>query len=157
MLHFVDVAHGHDLAHLADVNRLAEVLDVDAGPTAMRNACLGPFAGRRGFACHGLSPHCGSGVRSMTRTRRTTSVGQMLPRIRPPSEEDTFIRRVLALAATLSFPAQEKLRREWRLMPRPVVYADIGAWLRTAARLRAARVPAYRPASLSANNATVLA
>jgi hypothetical protein len=29
--------------------------------------------------------HCGSGVRSMTRTWATTSVGQMLPRMRPPS------------------------------------------------------------------------
>jgi hypothetical protein len=50
----------------------------------------------------------------------------------PPSEEDLIIRQVLALAAPLSFPAQEKLRREWRQMPRPVVLGDIGAWLKTA-------------------------
>jgi hypothetical protein len=53
------------------------------------------------------------------------------PRV-PPSEEDAIIKQVLALAATLSFPAQEKLRWQWRQMPRPVVMGDIGAWLRTA-------------------------
>jgi hypothetical protein len=42
-------------------------------------------------------------------------------------------------------------------MPRPVVYADIGAWLSTELDSERRRVPAYRPASLSANNATVLA
>jgi hypothetical protein len=50
----------------------------------------------------------------------------------PPSEEDGIIRQILALAAALSFPAQEKLRWQWRQMPRPVVMGDIGAWLRTA-------------------------
>ena len=50
----------------------------------------------------------------------------------PPNEEDGVIRQVLALTATLSFPAQEKLRWQWRQMPRPVVMGDIGAWLRTA-------------------------
>ena len=36
-----------------------------------------------------------------------------------PGEEDTFIRQVLALAATLSFSAQEKLRRDLALDAAP--------------------------------------
>jgi hypothetical protein len=50
----------------------------------------------------------------------------------PPSEEDAIIKQIMALGASLSYPAQMTVAREWRLTPRPVTSVDIGVWLRMA-------------------------